>query len=279
MQILQLEKLILKALEEDIGCQDITTDNLIAPDVKGTGAFMAKSFGVIAGLEICRQVFICLDPQIEFTFLKHDGDQVESGDILAVVKGPYRVLLTGERTALNFLQRLSGIATRTRKMVDLIKHEKAIIVDTRKTTPGLRVLEKYAVVMGGARNHRFGLFDGAMIKDNHIKAVGSITKAVARLREKLPHTIKIEVETENLEQVKEALASGADIIMLDNMELEMMETAVKEIAGRALTEASGGITEKNLQKVAMCGVDFISIGALTHSVSSVDISFNLVQNN
>ncbi|MDR1616392.1 MAG: carboxylating nicotinate-nucleotide diphosphorylase [Syntrophomonadaceae bacterium] len=279
MQLLQVKNLILKALEEDIGCQDVTTDNLIAPDIKGTGAFMAKSFGVVAGLEICRQVFACLDPQIEFILKKYDGDQVEPGDILAVIEGPYRVLLTGERTALNFLQRLSGIATRTRKMTDLIKQEKAVIVDTRKTTPGLRVLEKYAVVVGGGRNHRFGLFDGAMIKDNHIKAVGSITKAVERLREKLPHTIKIEVETENLAQVKEALASGADIIMLDNMDLEMMKAAVREIGGKALIEASGGITEENLQEVAMCGVDFISIGALTHSASSVDISFNLVQNN
>lgn len=192
-----------------------------------------------------------------------------------MVEGRTRTLLMGERTALNFLQRLSGIATRTRRMVEMIRYEKAEIVDTRKTTPGLRWLEKYAVRVGGARNHRFGLYDGAMIKDNHIKAAGGIQKAVSTLRARLPHTIRIEVEVENLEQLQEALEARADIILLDNMDVDTLRQAVEITAGRALLEASGGITEETLVDVARTGVDFISIGALTHSAGSLDISFNL----
>jgi nicotinate-nucleotide pyrophosphorylase (carboxylating) len=193
------------------------------------------------------------------------------------VRGKISTLLTGERLALNFLQRLSGIATKTNQMVEAIKYYKAEIVDTRKTTPGLRALEKYAVRVGGGRNHRFGLYDGVMIKDNHIKAAGGITKAVITLRKKVPHTLKIEVEVENLLQLREALDAGVDIIMLDNMSIEDMKSAVEITAGKALLEASGGINESNLLEVARTGVDFISIGAITHSVSSLDISFDIIQ--
>jgi nicotinate-nucleotide pyrophosphorylase (carboxylating) len=269
------QDLIRGALQEDIGHQDITTANLVDAEQRSRGVFLAKSAGIVAGIQVALQVFRCLDEDIQFTVVKNDGEEISPGDILAIIEGSTRTLLMGERVALNFLQRLSGIATRTNHMVDLIRYEKAEIVDTRKTTPGLRYLEKYAVSVGGARNHRFGLYDGAMIKDNHIKVAGGIQKAVSTLRTRIPHTIKIEVEVENLEQLQEALEARADIILLDNMDIDTLHQAVQLTAGQALLEASGGITEDTLAEVARTGVDFISIGALTHSTSSLDISFNL----
>lgn len=270
-----LQELIEQALAEDIGPGDITTMNLVPPGVAARGEFRSKAAGVVAGLDICRAVFQRLDPQAVFTPGKQDGDPIVPGDLLAEVQGETRALLTGERVALNFLQRLSGIATKTRHMSELIADQKAQLVDTRKTTPGLRYLEKYAVKAGGGRNHRIGLFDGVMIKDNHIQAAGGIKQAVVTVREKVPHTLKIEVEVENLAQLEEALQAGADIILLDNMDLATMKEAVRIVNGRALLEASGGINEATIVDVAGTGVDFISCGALTHSATSLDISFYL----
>ncbi|MGI5921429.1 MAG: carboxylating nicotinate-nucleotide diphosphorylase [Syntrophomonadaceae bacterium] len=270
-----LNDLIKRALEEDIGHGDITTYNLIPEDQVTSGLFTAKAAGIVAGLNICQEVFAYLDPGTQFTPFIKDGASVTPGDNIAEVRGKTRVLLTGERLALNFLQRLSGIATRTSKMAAMIEDYPAQIVDTRKTTPGLRNLEKYAVSVGGGRNHRFGLYDGVMIKDNHIKAAGGISRAVSIIRPRIPHTIKIEVEVENLDQLQEALEAGADIIMLDNMDIQTMQKAVALVNGRALLEASGGINEDTLVEVAKTGVDFISVGALTHSVTSLDISFNI----
>lgn len=277
MDYLGLNDLIKRALEEDIGYGDITTRSLIPAEQKARGLFVAKTPGVVAGIKVSQAVFAYIDSATEFEVLKDDGDTIEPGDVIAVVKGKARTLLTGERTALNFLQRLSGIASKTRKMTDLIKYSPAQLLDTRKTTPGLRVLEKYAVSVGGGRNHRFGLFDGVMIKDNHIQAVGSIAQAVATARQKVPHTVKIEVEVETMEQLQEALEARADIIMLDNMDIYEMIEAVQIVAGRALLEASGGINEGNVVEAARTGVDFISMGALTHAVSSLDISFDIVE--
>ncbi|MDD3364253.1 MAG: carboxylating nicotinate-nucleotide diphosphorylase [Syntrophomonas sp.] len=277
MDYLGLNDLIKRALEEDVGYGDITTQSLVPPEQKARGIFSAKSPGIVAGIKVSQAVFAYLDPEVEFDVLKSDGDEIQPGDVIAVVRGKARTLLTGERLALNFLQRLSGIASKTRKMVDMIKYSKAELLDTRKTTPGLRVLEKFAVGIGGARNHRFGLFDGVMIKDNHIKTVGSIQKAVSTARQKVPHTIKIEVEVETMEQLQEALEAHADIIMLDNMDIYEMIEAVNIVGGRALMEASGGINEGNLAEVARTGVDFISMGALTHAATSLDISFDIVE--
>jgi len=273
---LGLNNLIKRALEEDIGYGDITTMSLIPVDQKARGLFCAKTPGIVAGVRVSQKVFEYLDQEVKFEVLKNDGEEIIPGDVIAIVQGRARTLLTGERVALNFLQRLSGIASKTRKMADIIKYSQAELLDTRKTTPGLRVLEKYAVGVGGARNHRFGLFDGVMIKDNHIKAVGSIKKAVSTARHKVPHTVKIEVEVETMDQLREALEAHADIIMLDNMDVYEMTEAVKIVDGRALLEASGGINEGNLAEVARTGVNFISMGALTHAVSSLDISFDIV---
>lgn len=271
-----LDDLIKRALEEDLGYQDITTANLVLPDQHSRGRFTAKGSGVIAGLEVCEAVFKHLNPAIIFQKDIEEGSQVKPGDAIARVEGPTIDLLGGERVALNFLQRLSGVATRTRQLSGLIESYKASLLDTRKTTPGLRVLEKYAVRVGGGRNHRFGLYDGVMIKDNHIKAAGGINQAVNLIRPRIPHTIKIEVEAETLEQVREALEAGADIILLDNMNIDTLKAAVQLVNGRALTEASGGIDEDTIVRVAATGVDFISVGALTHSIKSLDISFNLL---
>lgn len=271
-----LNDLIKRALEEDLGHGDITTLSLIPAEQAARGLFVAKTPGIVAGIKVSRAVFQYLDFETEFEVLKNDGDEITPGDIIAVAKGRTRTLLTGERTALNFLQRLSGIASKTRKMVNLIKYSSAQLLDTRKTTPGLRVLEKYAVSVGGARNHRFGLYDGVMIKDNHIQAVGSIQRAVAAARQRVPHTVKIEVEVDTLVQLQEALEAGADIILLDNMDVYELIQAVEITQGRALLEASGGINEGNLAEVARTGVDFISMGALTHAASSLDISFDIV---
>lgn len=277
MQYLGLNDLIRRSLEEDIGYGDITTNSLVPAGQMAHGIFYAKDTGIIAGIKVSEAVFQTLDPEVQVQILKQDGDAVKPGDTIAIVTGRTRALLTGERTALNFLQRLSGIASQTRQLVDLIKEYKTELLDTRKTTPGLRVLEKFAVGVGGARNHRFGLYDGVMIKDNHIIAAGGIKPAVVLARQKVPHTVKIEVEVESLTQLQEALEAGADIIMLDNMDIAAMKEAVEITGGRALLEASGGIKAANLAEVASTGVDFISMGALTHSAVSLDISFDITE--
>ena len=266
------DKLIRSALAEDIGTGDITTQSTVDEGMKIRGRFIAKEAGVICGLPVVRRVFEMLDYSVAFNPLCEEGGAVEKGSVIAEISGPARSVLTGERVALNFLQRLSGIATRTHHAVEEIAGTKAVIADTRKTTPGLRVLEKYAVRTGGGSNHRFNLADGVLIKDNHIRAAGGISAAVARAKARAPHTLKIEVEVETFEQLQEALASGADIIMLDNMSLEDMKKAVEITQGRALTEASGNMGDKNLRQVAETGVDIISIGALTHTVRAMDIS-------
>ncbi|MDD3269212.1 MAG: carboxylating nicotinate-nucleotide diphosphorylase [Syntrophomonadaceae bacterium] len=275
MDFYGLDELIKRALAEDIGHGDITTMSLVPEEQTGEGIFYAKGEGILAGTGICRQVFAFLDPQIEVQTFKNDGEAVVPGDKIMTVKGQMRALLSGERVALNFMQRMSGIASKTRYIGELVKYLKAELVDTRKTTPGLRLLEKYAVRVGGGRNHRFALYDGVMIKDNHIQAVGGIQKAVCLARQKLPHTFKIEVEVESLEQLQEALEAQADIIMLDNMDVDTMKAAVEIVAGRALLEASGGVNEENIVEIAKTGVDFISCGALTHSATSLDISFKI----
>lgn len=270
-----LDGLIRRALAEDIGHGDVTTDSLVSADRQASGVFLAKSPGVLAGIEVSQAVFAALDPEVAFMIHKRDGEPISPGDILARVEGSAATLLTGERLALNFMQRLSGIATKTRQLVDLIGDNPVRLVDTRKTTPGLRVLEKYAVTVGGGHNHRFGLYDGVMIKDNHIVVAGGISQAVSQVRARVPHTLKIEVEVDNLDQLQEALQAGADIILLDNMDLAALKKAVKITNGQALLEASGGINEKTIAVVAKTGVDIISSGAITHSAVSLDISFDM----
>lgn len=272
---LKLQKLIENCLDEDAGSGDLTTNSIVPPEASSTGYIVTKESGVVAGLPVAEAVFRHLDPSVEFRALARDGEKVEPGRVLAEVEGKTRAILTGERLALNFLQRLSGIATATAKLVELVNGEKARIVDTRKTTPGLRMLEKYAVRAGGGQNHRFGLYDAVLIKDNHIKAAGGIKAAVETARRNCPHTVKIEVEVEDLDGVREALAARADIIMLDNMKPADMREAVALVGGRALVEASGGMNEKNIQEVAAAGVDLISVGALTHSVKALDISLDI----
>ena len=273
-----VEQLIERALEEDVGTGDITTLTTISEDAVGHGKYIAKEDGVLCGIDLARRVYEKLDGKIEFTAYKKDGDEVVRGDIIAEVHGPAISLLTGERVGLNLMQRLSGTATKTRECVKKIEGTNATIADTRKTTPGLRVLEKYAVRVGGGSNHRFNLADGILIKDTHIVAAGGITEAVKRARKNAPHTLKVEVEVETFEQLEEALEAGADIIMLDNMSCEDMTRAVKIVDGRAKTEASGNMGDRDLLEVAKTGVDIISIGALTHSVRSLDISLKFTIN-
>lgn len=275
MDNLYIDDLILAALKEDMPLGDITTDNTISPDSRSSARLIAKQSGIIAGLDVAERVFRLLDSSSSFSRNIQDGEYIIKGEIIANLEGNTRALLKGERTALNLLQRLSGIATKTRDYVSKIEGFPAKIVDTRKTTPGLRLLEKYAVRMGGGTNHRHSLSDGVLIKDNHIKAAGSITSAVELARKAIPHTIKIEVETESLEMVKEALAAKADIIMLDNMNTAMMAEAVELIDGRAIVEASGNVNMDTVYEIAATGVDIISIGALTHSVSAFDISMRI----
>lgn len=273
-----VKQLISLALEEDCGNGDITT-NLTVPDTAvAFGKYIAKQDGVLCGSEIVRAVFDEIDTSIELNFNIKDGDFFKKGDVLATVSGNAKNVLTGERVGLNLLQHLSSVATMTRNAVLEVKGYKATIADTRKTTPGMRYLEKMAVRVGGGRNHRFNLSDGILIKDNHIVAAGSITAAVKSAKDNAPHTIKVEVEVENIEQLNEAIAAGADIIMLDNMTNEQMAEAVRITDGRALLEASGNMGEKNLRDVAATGVDIISIGALTHSVKAVDISLKFQLN-
>ena len=271
-----LNELISHALAEDVGTGDITTQSTVPQETVISGRFIAKSSGILCGTEVAKAVFAYVDSEVAMKTFFRDGDAIKKGDILGEVTGRAASVLTGERLALNLMQRLSGIATRTRQAVDEIAGYPTRIIDTRKTTPGLRVLEKYAVRAGGGYNHRITLADGVLIKDNHIKAAGGITPAVKAARENAPHTLKIEVETETLEQVKEALSAGADIIMLDNMSNELMAQAVKLINKKALTEASGNMDEKNLKEVAATGVDFISIGALTHTIKPMDISLKFI---
>lgn len=265
-------KLIGIALKDDVGDGDITTNSIVPAESRRKAKMVAKADGVIAGLPIAEMVFRKLDPDLIWNELVKEGDKVKAGDVLVEFKGSYRALLTGERTALNFLQRLSGIATMAAKYADAVKDFNTIILDTRKTLPGFNKLDKYAVKTGGASNHRHGLHDMVMIKDNHIEVAGGITPAVLAVRSNISHGIKIEVETTTLAQVQEAIAVKADIIMLDNMDIETMRKGVEMIAGRAKTEASGNITLERLREVAATGVDFISVGALTHSVSALDIS-------
>jgi len=270
-----IKKLIEHALAEDLGPGDVTSEATIPPDSKSTAVILAKQHLVLAGMEVAREVFNVLDPAIQFRPLAKDGEVIHGGTELAQVAGNTRSLLAGERVALNLLQHLSGIATLTAKYVEKVRGSKAQVLDTRKTLPGLRVLEKYAVRMGGGRNHRFGLYDGVLIKDNHIKACGGITKAVEQAHRTAHHLLRIEVETKTLDEVAEALAIGADVIMLDNMPIEMMGEAVKLIAGRVLVEASGNVTLETIGPIARTGVDFISSGSLTHSAPAADISMKI----
>jgi nicotinate-nucleotide pyrophosphorylase (carboxylating) len=269
---LLFDEIIKNALREDIGTRDMTTLATIPDDKTVTGKFIAKESGVLCGIMVVKRVFALIDPGITVEAHFCDGAAVEKGAVIAGISGRARSILTGERVALNFFQRLSGIATRTRRYVDEVKTTQAMITDTRKTTPGLRVLEKYAVKTGGGHNHRFNLSDGVLLKDNHIKAAGGIRAAVEAARKNIPPTLKIEVEVENRDMIEEALACNADIIMLDNMSVEEMADAVRLIDGRAIVEASGNMGDKNLLDVAKTGVDIISIGALTHTVKAMDIS-------
>ena len=270
-----VDEIIVNALKEDINYVDVASDYLIPEDQRDNAYFVAKADGVLCGLSVAMRVFALLDDTFEAKLYKHDGDKIQKGDLIAEFSGKTVLLLKGERTALNLLQHMSGIATATAAAVELVNGTNAQITDTRKTLPGLRALQKYAVPCGGGKNHRFNLSDGAMLKDNHIDAGGGITNAVNALRGKLGHMVKIEVETRDLAEVREALAAGADIIMLDNMSNEMMREAVKIIDGRAKTEASGGITLETIAEVAKTGVDIISLGALTHSVKAFDISMKM----
>jgi nicotinate-nucleotide pyrophosphorylase (carboxylating) len=267
--------LINLALEEDVATGDVTTDNLIPAEIRRKAYMVAKADGVVAGLPVAEMVFRQLDNQLVWEPQVEEGARVTSGTVIVRFEASYRALLTAERTALNFLQRLSGIATMSAKYADAVKGTNTVILDTRKTLPGFRILDKYAVKTGGATNHRIGLFDMVMIKDNHIGVAGGITPAVQQIRAKVPVEMKIEVETTNLAQVREALAAGADIIMLDNMDNKTMAEAVRLIDGQAKVEASGNMTLERIKGVASTGVDFISIGALTHSVQALDISQRL----
>jgi nicotinate-nucleotide pyrophosphorylase (carboxylating) len=272
-----VDQLIDLALEEDIGPGDITTAALISPDLQGEAHIRAKETLMVAGLPLAARVFQKLEPALRFEPQVEEGKEVTPGTVLAILTGPVAPILTGERVALNFLQHLSGIATFTRKMVAALKGYPVAIVDTRKTTPGWRALEKYAVRLGGGHNHRFGLYDAVLIKNNHLSAVGSIAAAIQKAREQIPHDMKIEVEVTDLAGLEEALAAGADIVMLDNMDEAAMARAVELAQGRAVLEASGSMTRERLPRVAETGVNFISMGRLTHSAPAVDIHLRLVR--
>ncbi len=270
-----LNELISKALEEDVGHGDVTTSAILTGDEGGRASAVAKEDMVVAGIDVFKAVFLFVDSDIRFHTDCHDGEEVKKGTILAEISGAIKNILIAERVGLNFFQRMSGIATLTHKYVEEVKGTGAKIVDTRKTTPCLRDLEKYAVRMGGGFNHRFGLDGGVLIKDNHISAAGGITSAVRSVRDTIPLTLKIEVETKDLREVEEAIASGVDIIMLDNMKTEDMRKAVSLINGRAVVEASGNVTVQRVKEIAETGVDYISVGALTHSAPAADISLNV----
>lgn len=267
-----IDDLILMALKEDISSEDITTNSVMREKKLGTVQLICKQDGVIAGLEIFKRVFELLDRETITKLYFKDGDKVKKGDLLGEIEGDIRVLLSGERTALNYLQRMSGIATYTNNMVKLLEGSSVKLLDTRKTTPNMRIFEKYAVKVGGGNNHRYNLSDGILLKDNHIDAAGGVTNAIKMAKEYAPFVRKIEVEVENLDMLKEALEAGADIIMLDNMTPEMMKEAVKLTRGKAVTECSGNITKENIQTIIDTGVDYVSSGALTHSAPILDVS-------
>ncbi len=269
---LNADELILSALKEDISSEDVTTNSVMKDFCLGEVDLICKQDGVIAGLGVFARVFDLLDPETEIEFFANDGDVVKKGEKIGVVRGDIRVLLSGERTALNYLQRMSGIATYTRSIVELLKGSKTKLLDTRKTTPNMRVFEKYAVKVGGGCNHRYNLSDGILLKDNHIGAAGGVKQAILMAKEYAPFVRKIEVEVENLDMLKEALEAGADIIMLDNMSVEDMKTAVALTVGKAETECSGNVTKENVARLIDVGVDYISSGALTHSAPILDLS-------
>lgn len=269
---LQADHLILEALKEDISSEDVTTNSVMKEAVAGEVDLICKQDGIIAGLEVFERVFTLLDPDTKVELYYKDGEEVKNGHLMGKVKGDIRVLLSGERVALNYLQRMSGIATYTNSVAKLLERSKIKLLDTRKTTPNMRIFEKYAVRAGGGYNHRYNLSDGVLLKDNHIGAAGSVTKAVQMAKEYAPFVRKIEVEVENLDMVKEAVEAGADIIMLDNMSPEDMKKAVELIDGRAQTECSGNVTKENIARLTEIGVDYISSGALTHSAPILDIS-------
>ncbi len=266
------DELILSALREDITSEDITTNSVMREYKNGEVDLICKQDGIIAGLEVFKRVFELLDPNTKTEFYCKDGDTVKKGEKIGLVRGDIRVLLSGERTALNYLQRMSGIATYTRNIADMLKGSKTKLLDTRKTTPNMRIFEKYAVKVGGGYNHRYNLSDGILLKDNHIGAAGGVKEAVRMAKEYAPFVRKIEIEVENLDMLKEALEAGADIIMLDNMSIEDMKEAVKLTAGKAETECSGNVTKENVAKLVDIGVDYISSGALTHSSPILDLS-------
>jgi len=276
MDTTSVSDIIRAALAEDIGHGDVTTGACVDPDAEGTAEVVAKENFLLAGYEVFLEVFLTLDPAIDFSVNRMDGDKVKKGAVIMELEGPLLSLLTGERVALNLLQRMSGIATLTDRYVRAVSGTNARILDTRKTTPGLRVLEKYAVTVGGGYNHRFGLSDGVLIKDNHIAAAGGIAGAVIAARENAPHTLRIEVECATMDEVKAALDASVEVIMLDNMDVSTIKKAVKLIGDRALVEASGNMTLRRAAEVARAGVDMISVGALTHSAPAVDISMNIV---
>jgi nicotinate-nucleotide pyrophosphorylase (carboxylating) len=269
---LNADELILSALREDISSEDVTTNSVMPTYQLGEVELLAKQDGVIAGLEVFKRVFELLDEKVETVFYFCDGDTVKNGDLVGVVRGDIRVLLSGERTALNYLQRMSGIATYTRSIVELLKGSKTKLLDTRKTTPNMRIFEKYAVKVGGGCNHRYNLSDGILLKDNHIGAAGGVKEAVQMAKAYAPFVRKVEVEVEDLDMLREALEAGADIIMLDNMSVEDMKTAVALAAGKAETECSGNVTKENIARLTHIGVDYISSGALTHSSPILDLS-------
>lgn len=269
---LNVDHLIKEALQEDISSEDVTTNAVMKEAVTGEVQLICKQDGVVAGLDVFRRVFEILDENVKIDFYCKDGDEVKKGELMGVVTGDIRALLSGERVALNYLQRMSGIATYTHSVAKLLEGTKTKLLDTRKTTPNMRIFEKYAVRVGGGYNHRYNLSDGVLLKDNHIGAAGSVTKAVQMAKEYAPFVRKIEVEVENLDMVREAADAGADIIMLDNMTPEDMKEAIRIIAGRAETECSGNVTKENIDRLISLGVDYISSGALTHSAPVLDIS-------
>ena len=277
MALLQfyIDDIIKAALKEDINYIDTTSSLLINKDKVTDAYFISKADGVLCGIDVAKRVFELIDSSVSFKAHFCDGDRIKKGDIIAEMSGSTLSLLTGERTALNLIQHMSGIASATGRLVDLCEGTNASVTDTRKTLPGLRALQKYAVTCGGGKNHRFNLSDGAMLKDNHIDAGGGITATVNQLRSRLGHMVKIEVETRNLDEVREAVDSGCEVIMLDNMDCDTMREAVKIVDGRALTEASGNVTEERIRAIAETGVDIISVGALTHSVEAFDISMRI----
>lgn len=274
---IQIEKIIEQALVEDIGTGDITTNSIIHPSLHAHGIIKTSENGIIAGLNIASLVFKKLDSKIDFQCTVNEGQEISIGEILVKIHGPAQAILKGERIALNFLQRMSGIATMTSQYCHEVKDYPIRIVDTRKTTPGLRILEKYAVRIGGASNHRFGLYDAILIKDNHIALAGGVKPAIQLAKKNASHTVKIEIEVENLSQLKEVLEESVDIIMLDNMDLTTMRKAVEMSRGKVLLEASGGITLKTVRAIAQTGINLISVGSLTHSVKSLDISMEILK--